>query len=75
VSANAWYVRPTRKDGRHEQVFWYQHDLYDRDATAKLFALFHAYTGVRKILFNDASIPFVTAYKNHDHHFHVHFRP
>lgn len=68
-------VRPLRKDGRNDQVFWYQHDLYDHDATAKLVALFHAYPGVRTILFNDTSIPFVKPFKNHDHHFHVHLRP
>jgi penicillin-insensitive murein DD-endopeptidase len=65
-------IRPIRKDGRHEQVFWYQVDDYDREATGKLIALFHAYTGVHKILYNDKhASPFVTHFKNHDHHFHV----
>ena len=64
-------IRPLRKDGRRELVFWYQHDLYDHDGTAKLIALFHAYSGVQTILFNDTSIPFVKPFKGHDHHFHV----
>ncbi|TFW31123.1 hypothetical protein [Massilia horti] len=68
-------VRPIRKDGRHDQVFWYQRDLYDHDATAKLIGIFHAYAGVRTILFNDTSIPFVKPFKDHDHHFHVQLRP
>jgi len=68
-------VRPLRKDGRNDKVFWYQHDLYDHDATARLIALFHAYPSVRTILFNDTSIPFVKPFKDHDHHFHVHLRP
>jgi murein endopeptidase len=68
-------VRPLRKDGRHDPVFWYQHDLYDHDATARLIALFHAYPGVEKILFNDTSIPFVRPFKDHDHHFHVKLLP
>jgi murein endopeptidase len=68
-------VRPIRQDGRQEQVFWYQHDLYDHDATASLIGLFHAYPGVRTILFNDTSIPFVHPFRNHDHHFHVKLVP
>lgn len=67
-------IRPLRKDGRNEQVFWYQHDLYDHDATAKLIGLFHAYPGVQTILFNDTSIPFVKPFKDHDNHFHVKLR-
>ena len=63
-------VRPLRKDGGQSQVYWYQEE-YDRDGTAKLIALFQAYPGVRQILFNDKEIPFVKAFKNHDHHFHV----
>lgn len=65
-------IRPIRKDGRHEAVYWYQAEDYDQAATGKLIALFHAYPGVRKILYNDQhASPFVTPYKNHDHHFHV----
>lgn len=63
-------VRPLRKDGSQRQVYWYQEE-YDRDGTAKLIALFQAYPGVRQILFNDKEIPFVKAFKDHDHHFHV----
>ena len=67
-------MRPIRKDGRRDPVFWYQRDLYDHDATARLIALFHSYPGVEKILFNDTSIPFVRPLKDHDHHFHVKLR-
>ncbi|WP_374584482.1 hypothetical protein [Pseudoduganella sp.] len=65
-------IRPIRKDGRHEAVYWYQTDDYDQVATGKLIALFHAYPGVHRILFNDRhASPFVTPFKDHDHHFHV----
>ena len=69
-------VRPIRKDGRHEAVYWYQVEDYDEAATMKLIALFHAYPGVRKILFNDKhAAPFARPFKKHDHHFHVELRP
>jgi murein endopeptidase len=68
-------IRPLRKDGRHDPVFWYQHELYDHDATAKLIAMFHAYPCVQTILFNDLTIPYVTPFKDHDHHFHVKLLP
>ena len=65
-------VRPLRKDGRHEQVFWYQVDDYDQAATGRLISLFFGYPGVHRILYNDKhASPFVTHFKNHDHHFHV----
>jgi hypothetical protein len=64
-------IRPLRKDGRHDPVFWYQHELYDHNATAKLIAMFHSYPGVQTILFNDTSIPFVKPFRDHDHHFHA----
>jgi murein endopeptidase len=69
-------VRPLRKDGRHEPVYWYQAEEYDQAATGVLIALFHCFPGVRKILFNDAhASPWVRPYQGHDHHFHVEFRP
>jgi murein endopeptidase len=68
-------IRPLRKDGHHDPVFWYQHQLYDHNATAKLIAMFHAYPGVQTILFNDLTIPFVRPFKDHDHHFHVKLLP
>lgn len=65
-------VRPIRKDGRHDAVYWYQSEQYDQTATGRLIGLFHCFTGVRKILFNDThASPYVTPFKGHDHHFHV----
>lgn len=63
-------VRPIRKDAREMPVTWTD-PQYDREATAKLIALFRTFAPVRLILFNDLSIPFVKAAKRHDDHFHV----
>lgn len=66
-------IRPLRKDGLQLPVYWYDRD-YDQAATAKLIALFRAHASVRRVLFNDTHIPFVTPFKNHDHHFHLELR-
>lgn len=63
-------VRSVRKDGLEIPVTWMDRQ-YDKDATAKLIALFHTFGPVKKILFNDTSIPFVKWADNHDDHFHV----
>ncbi|MGK5081646.1 hypothetical protein ACQ4W6_25625 [Janthinobacterium sp. HLX7-2] len=34
-----------------------------------------ANASVRRVLFNDTAIPFVTPFKNHDHHFHLELSP
>ncbi|WP_162995574.1 hypothetical protein [Janthinobacterium agaricidamnosum] len=66
-------IRPLRRDGLQLPVYWYDKD-YDQAATAKLIALFRAHASVRRVLFNDTGIPFVTPFKNHDHHFHLELR-
>ena len=66
-------IRPLRKDGLPIPVYWYNKE-YDQAATAKLIALFRAHACVRRVLFNDTGIPFVTPFKNHDHHFHLELR-
>jgi murein endopeptidase len=63
-------VRPVRKDGLEMPVTWMDRQ-YDKDATAKLIELFRTFGPVKKILFNDTSIPFVKLADNHDDHFHV----
>jgi penicillin-insensitive murein endopeptidase len=66
-------VRPLRKDGAQVPVAWYQTG-YDRDATAKLIALFRAFAPVVLVYFNDTHIPHVTSLIDHDNHFHVKLR-
>ncbi len=66
-------IRPLRKDGREEPVFWWEPE-YDKAATAELIALFRSLAPVVQILFNGPSIPFVMKAKKHDHHFHVKLR-
>jgi penicillin-insensitive murein endopeptidase len=64
-------VRPLRKDGKHDRVTIYDRN-YDREATKKLIELFYASGIVKRILFNDSSIPRVTpADSSHNNHFHV----
>lgn len=64
-------VRPLRKDGLEIPVTWQEKSHYDREATAKLIELFRTFAPVKRVLFNDASIPFVKTAKRHDDHFHV----
>lgn len=68
-------VRPLRKDGKRSQVYWQWHDQYDRDATARLIALFRSYPGAGRIYFNDPELGhLVVPLVHHDHHFHVELR-
>jgi len=64
-------VRALRRDGAQAGVTIFQHDLYDRNATARLVAIFRSHPSVRSILFNDTGIPGVTPWEGHDDHFHV----
>ncbi|WP_193316698.1 hypothetical protein [Janthinobacterium rivuli] len=66
-------IRPQRKGGLPVPVYWYDKE-YDQAAMAKLIAIFRAHASVRRVLFNDTGIPFVTPFKNHDHHFHLELR-
>lgn len=63
-------VRPVRKDGLEIPVTWMDRQ-YDKEATAKLIELFRTFSPVKKVLFNDTSIPFVHRADHHDDHFHV----
>jgi penicillin-insensitive murein endopeptidase len=54
-------------------VRWWEAE-YDLDATAKLIELFRTFTPVVKILFNDARVPFVRPYPDHDNHMHIAMR-
>jgi penicillin-insensitive murein endopeptidase len=63
-------IRPLRKDGLELPATWMDRE-YDRAATAKLIDLFRAFAPVKKVLFNDTSIPFVRPVDHHDDHFHV----
>jgi len=67
-------VRALRIDGQQAHVTWFDHDLYDRPATAKLIALFLSHPSVRQVLFNDPDIHGVTPWEGHDDHFHVDVR-
>jgi murein endopeptidase len=67
-------VRALRRDGAQAGVTIFQHDLYDKHATAKLIALFRSHPSVKSILFNDTSIPGVIPWEGHDDHFHVNIR-
>jgi murein endopeptidase len=66
-------IRAIRKDGRRQPCNWRSQD-YDRDATAKLIALFVRHPSVKRVLFNDKSITGVRPAPRHDDHFHVEFR-
>ena len=63
-------IRPVRRDGARAPCR-IQSSEYDRDATAKLIALFVADRMVKTVLFNDSSIPGVRHWSGHDDHFHV----
>jgi type VI protein secretion system component Hcp len=60
-------------DGQQTGVWW-NHDGYDRAATARLIALFRSHPSVKKILFNDPEIHGVMPWRHHDDHFHVSIR-
>jgi len=62
--------RPLRKDGKRLPVTIHDPD-YSRESTALLISQFLANSNVKRILFNDGSIPGVTAFAGHDNHFHV----
>lgn len=63
-------VRALRLDGRNSGIEW-QHEGYDREATARLIGFFKSHPSVMKIYFNDLEISGVWPLKNHDNHFHV----
>lgn len=63
-------IRPLRKDGKPLPCT-IRDPQYDRIATAKLIKLFLGSAGVRKVIFNDSSIPHVRRGAGHDNHFHV----
>lgn len=67
-------VRALRRDGTQAGVTTFQRDLYDKDATARLVAIFRTHPSVRSILFNDTGIHGVIPWEGHDDHFHVSIR-
>lgn len=67
-------IRPVRADGKHLPCT-IRDGEYDREATAQLIRLFINMSGVRKVLFNDASITGVWRAAGHDNHFHVSLTP
>ena len=66
-------IRPIRKDGVRDKC-WISKSQYDREATAKLIALFTADPTVKLVYFNDPKIPGVRYCRGHDNHFHVALR-
>jgi hypothetical protein len=66
-------VRPLRKDGLEKQVYWWDAE-YDLDATKRLLELFRTFAPVKKVLFNDARVPFTMPWIHHDHHMHIALR-
>lgn len=67
-------IRPLRRDGKHLPCTIRDRE-YDHEATAKLIRLFLNASGVKKVLFNDASITGVWRAAGHDNHFHVALNP
>ena len=63
-------IRPIRRDGAQLPVTRFDAE-YDRDATAKLIDLFFCIGRVKRLYFNDLSIPGVRFLEGHDNHFHV----
>lgn len=63
-------IRPLRKDAAELPVTRFDSE-YDRDATARLIHLFLETCRVKKLYFNDLSIPRVSQARHHDNHFHV----
>jgi hypothetical protein len=66
-------VRPVRKDGLEKAVCWWDAE-YDLAATTKLIELFRTFAPVKVVLFNDARVPFVRPFHDHDNHFHIGMR-
>lgn len=66
-------VRALRLDGKQAGVVWTQAE-YDREATARLVAIFNSHPMVKKIYFNDSKVPGVFPLVHHDNHFHVEVR-
>jgi penicillin-insensitive murein endopeptidase len=63
-------IRPLRKDGKQLPCSRLDNQ-YDVEATKSLVQLFWESGLVRRVLFNDVSIPRVTYARGHDNHFHV----
>lgn len=63
-------IRLIRKDGLKLPARW-SNAQYDREAAAKLIALFFESNIVKVVFFNDPKIPRVTPRFKHDNHFHV----
>jgi penicillin-insensitive murein endopeptidase len=66
-------VRPLRKDGHEDAVYWWD-SQYDRVGTEKLLNLFRAFAKVELVLFNDHYVPGVHPADDHDNHFHLKLR-
>lgn len=68
-------IRPIRRDGARQAVYWQWTDQYDQAATEKLLQLFRSYPGVSTIFFNDPSLRHLARpASGHDNHFHVEVR-
>ena len=67
-------VRPFRLDRKPLPVSCHSAD-YDRDETRKLVAAMWSIGTVKKILFNDRTLPRVTPWPRHDNHLHVEVAP
>jgi len=63
-------VRPLRIDGNHVPVKYFQSG-YDKAATTRLISIFQSHPMIKKVFFNDSSIPGVRPMTSHDDHFHV----
>lgn len=63
-------IRPIRKDGKSAPVR-YSEAQYDRDATRKLIEAVWQTGMVRRVAFNDISIPRVQRMIGHDDHLHI----
>lgn len=66
-------IRPLRIDGLQQPVTRFD-TAYDQQATKALIHIFRCHPAVRKILFNDKSIPGIIPWIKHDDHFHVDIR-
>jgi len=63
-------IRPIRKDGKQMPVR-YTDSQYDRNATRKLVEFIWQTEMVKRVAFNDVSIPRVQRMTGHDDHLHV----
>ena len=63
-------IRALRKDGQPLPVT-YRDKEYDRNGTARLLNCFFETGLVKKVFFNDLTIPMVVYAVTHDNHFHV----